>query len=73
MWVIATSDMQEALDVVDYVYFMAGGQVIAKGTPENIRQSSEPFVQQFVNGSPDGPVPFHYQASDYGGDLALAP
>jgi len=70
--VIVTHDVQEALGVVDYAYFMAGGQVIAQGTPDEIRSSAEPFVNQFVNGKLEGPVPFHYPAPDYGADLELA-
>jgi phospholipid/cholesterol/gamma-HCH transport system ATP-binding protein len=70
--IIVTHDVQEALGVVDYVYFMASGRVIAKGTPDEIRASHEPFVNQFVNGRPDGPVPFHYSAPDYRADLELA-
>jgi phospholipid/cholesterol/gamma-HCH transport system ATP-binding protein len=71
--VIVTHDVQEALDVVDYVYFMAAGRVIAQGAPDEIRASPEPFVNQFVNGKPDGPVPFHYPAPDYAADLEVAP
>jgi phospholipid/cholesterol/gamma-HCH transport system ATP-binding protein len=70
--IIVTHDVQEALGVVDYVYFMANGQVITQGTPDEIRSSSEPFVNQFVNGKLEGPVPFHYPAPDYGADLDLA-
>jgi phospholipid/cholesterol/gamma-HCH transport system ATP-binding protein len=68
---IVTHDVQEALGVVDYVYFMAAGRIIAKGTPDEIRQSHEPFVNQFVNGKRDGPVPFQYPAPDYAADLEL--
>jgi phospholipid/cholesterol/gamma-HCH transport system ATP-binding protein len=70
--VIVTHDVQEALDVVDYVHFMAAGRVIARGTPDEIRASPEPFVNQFVNGKPDGPVPFHAAAPEYAADLELA-
>jgi phospholipid/cholesterol/gamma-HCH transport system ATP-binding protein len=70
--IIVTHDVQEALDVVDYVYFMAAGRVIAQGTPDQIRASTEPFVNQFVNGRPDGPVPFHYPAPQYAADLEVA-
>jgi len=70
--IIVTHDVQEALGVVDYVYFMAAGRVIAQGTPDEIRSSSEPFVNQFVNGKSEGPVPFHYPAPDYGADLEPA-
>lgn len=70
--IIVTHDVQEALGVVDYVYFMAAGQVIAQGTPDEIRHSREPFVYQFVNGARDGPVPFHYPAPEYAAELELA-
>jgi phospholipid/cholesterol/gamma-HCH transport system ATP-binding protein len=70
--IIVTHDVQEALGVVDYVYFMAAGRIIAQGTPDEIRSSSEPFVRQFVNGSSEGPVPFHYPAPPYDADLELA-
>jgi phospholipid/cholesterol/gamma-HCH transport system ATP-binding protein len=70
--IIVTHDVQEALGVVDYVYFMAAGRVIAQGTPAEIRSSAEPFVRQFVNGSSEGPVPFHYPAPAYDADLELA-
>ncbi len=69
---IVTHDVQEALGVVDYVYFMAAGRVIARGTPDEIRASDEPFVNQFVNGKSEGPVPFHYPAPEYDTDLELA-
>ena len=69
---IVTHDVQEALGVVDYVYFMAAGRIIAQGTPDEIRESHEPFVNQFVNGKRDGPVPFQYPAPGYAADLELA-
>ncbi len=71
--IIVTHDVQEALGVVDYVYFMAAGRVIAEGRPEDIRKSREPFVNQFVNGSSEGPVPFQYPAPDYAADLQGEP
>ena len=70
--IIVTHDVQEALGVVDYVYFMAAGRIIAQGAPGEIRRSGEPFVRQFVNGSLEGPVPFHYPAPQYADDLELA-
>jgi phospholipid/cholesterol/gamma-HCH transport system ATP-binding protein len=70
--IIVTHDVQEALGVVDYVYFMADGQVIAQGTPDAIRASAEPFVNQFVNGKIEGPVPFHYPAPPLDADLEVA-
>lgn len=70
--IIVTHDVQETLGVVDYVYFMADGQVVWQGTPQAVDGSAEPFVDQFVHGKPDGPVPFHYPGSSFAADLALA-
>ena len=70
--IIVTHDVQETLGVVDYVYFMADGQVVWEGTPQAVDGSAEPFVDQFVHGKPDGPVPFHYPGSAFAADLELA-
>lgn len=69
--IIVTHDVQETLAVVDYVYFVAGGRIVSHGTAEDVRRSSEPFVDQFVHGRPDGPVPFHYAAAPYDADLHM--
>ncbi len=69
--IIVTHDVQESLKIVDYVYFMSEGMVVAQGTPEDIRNSATPFVHQFVWGEMDGPMPFHYPGASYAGDLEL--
>ena len=58
--VVVTHDVYESLKIVDYIYFVSNGQIVAKGTPAEVRSSHEAFVRQFVDGQPDGPVPFHY-------------
>jgi phospholipid/cholesterol/gamma-HCH transport system ATP-binding protein len=67
--IIVTHDVQEALQIVDYVYFMSEGRIVARGTPEQIRASRDAFVHQFVHGESDGPVSFQYPAADYRRDL----
>ena len=67
--IIVTHDIQESLKIVDYIYFVADGRVIAEGSAEEVRASLEPYVHQFVWGEADGPVPFHYPAADYVADL----
>ena len=69
--IIVTHDVQESLKIVDYVYFMADGVVVAQGTPDEIRSSKAPFVHQFVWGQIDGPMPFHYPGASYTADLDL--
>jgi phospholipid/cholesterol/gamma-HCH transport system ATP-binding protein len=68
--IVVTHDVQESLKIVDYVYMVANGTVVAEGTAEEIRNSSLPYVRQFVDGEADGPVPFHYPAGKYS-DLLL--
>ncbi len=62
--VVVTHDVQESLKIVDYVYFIADGVIVAEGTPDEIRASDKPFVHQFVHGEMDGPIPFHYPAAN---------
>ena len=69
--VVVTHDVHESLKMVDYVYFVSEGVIVAHGTPDEMRESDKPFVHQFVYGEMDGPVPFHYPAPPYGADLRL--
>ncbi|MCC6196853.1 MAG: ABC transporter ATP-binding protein [Burkholderiales bacterium] len=68
--VVVTHDVYESLKIVDYLYFVSEGRIIAQGTPEEVRSSADPFVRQFVDGEPDGPVPFHYPAKPYVEELS---
>jgi phospholipid/cholesterol/gamma-HCH transport system ATP-binding protein len=70
--VIVTHDIYESLKIVDYIYFVAEGRSVAQGTPGDVRASSDPFVRQFVDGEPDGPVPFHYPAKALAREFAHA-
>lgn len=68
--IVVTHDVQESLKIVDYVYFVSEGKIVAEGTAEEIRNSKAPYVHQFVWGEADGPVPFHYPAKKtYGEQL----
>ena len=67
--VIVSHDVKEAVSIADYIYVVADGKVIGHGDPESITQSRSAWVQQFMGGLPDGPVPFHYPARDYSDDL----
>lgn len=67
--VVVSHDVKEVLGIADYVYVIADKKVIAEGTPEQLRKSDNPQLIQFINGAPDGPVPFHYPAVDYQQEL----
>ncbi len=67
--VVVTHDVYESLKIVDYMYFVSEGKIIAQGTPAEVRASADAFVRQFIEGAPDGPVPFHYPAPSYRSEL----
>jgi phospholipid/cholesterol/gamma-HCH transport system ATP-binding protein len=67
--VVVTHDVYESLKIVDYLYFVSEGRIVASGTATEVRASMLPFVRQFVDGLPDGPVAFHYPAAPYREEL----
>lgn len=69
--IIVSHDINETLSISDYMVVLADGKVIGHGEPETVINSDNPHVRQFLQGLPDGPVPFHYPAPDYFQDLEL--
>jgi phospholipid/cholesterol/gamma-HCH transport system ATP-binding protein len=69
--IVVTHDVAASFKIVDSVYFLSRGEIVAAGTPKDLTASEEPFVHQFVNADPDGPVRFHYPAAPYRADLGL--
>ena len=67
--IVVSHDVQETAAISDYIYLLSGGKVVGKGTPEELDRSDSEWAQQFLQGLPDGPVPFHYAAEDYARDL----
>jgi phospholipid/cholesterol/gamma-HCH transport system ATP-binding protein len=70
--IMVTHDVQESLIMVDYVYFISDGHVVAEGTPAEIRVSTDPFVSQFIAARAEGPVPYHFPAPGVLADFGLA-
>ena len=69
--VVVTYDVSESLKVVDYVYFIHQGVVVAEGPAKDMLTSADPFVHQFVHAEPDGPVGFQYPSKPYAEELGL--
>jgi len=69
---VVSHDVQECFAIADYAYLMSsGGKVVAHGTSDELRGSSDPEVRQFIRGEPDGPVRFHYPAKPLNEDLGV--
>lgn len=60
--IVVSHDVAETSEIADYIYLISGGRVVGWGTPDELRQSRSPWVRQFLDGLPDGPVQFHYKA-----------
>jgi phospholipid/cholesterol/gamma-HCH transport system ATP-binding protein len=63
--IVVSHDVQELSNIADDSYLLSGGVVAAAGAPAQLRTSDSPAVRQFMTGSPDGPVAFHYPAPDF--------
>ena len=63
--IIVSHDINITLSISDYMYVLADGRVIGHGVPRDVVDSDNLHVRQFLQGLPDGPVPFHYPAPDY--------
>ncbi len=66
---IVSHDIEETASIADYIYLISDGRLIGEGEPDFISQDQSPRVRQFMDGLPDGPVPFHYPAPDFEEEL----
>jgi phospholipid/cholesterol/gamma-HCH transport system ATP-binding protein len=58
--VLITHDVAESFAIADTVYLVGQGALKAHGSPATLGESSDPYVRQFLDGAPDGPVAFDY-------------
>jgi phospholipid/cholesterol/gamma-HCH transport system ATP-binding protein len=71
--IVVSHDVQELATIADDSYLLSGGRIAATGTPAQLSSSENPAVRQFMTGSAEGPVPFHYPAPDYADQLLEEP
>jgi phospholipid/cholesterol/gamma-HCH transport system ATP-binding protein len=69
--IVVTYNVHEALKVADYVYMICDGVVLGQGTSKEIVASEDPYLKQFLNALPDGPVRFHFPGTPLEQDLRL--
>jgi len=72
--IVVSHDLEETFHIADQVIVLANGKIAAQGTPQEVRDSADPLVHQFVNALPEGPVRFHYPAvpveADFSAEVA---
>ena len=69
--IVVTYDVQEALKVADYIYVIGDGAILGQGTSQEVEASQDPYLKQFVNALPDGPVRFHFPGPPLEEDLRI--
>lgn len=67
--ILVSHDIHETISIADHIYLISNGKVVGAGSPENLINSDDEWVRQFMQALPDGPVPFHYPAQTYADDL----
>jgi phospholipid/cholesterol/gamma-HCH transport system ATP-binding protein len=67
--IVVSHDVQELATIADQSYLLSGGSVVASGTPQELARADSETVHQFMTGSAEGPVKFHYPAPDYAAQL----
>jgi phospholipid/cholesterol/gamma-HCH transport system ATP-binding protein len=67
--VVVTHDMTSAFRIGSRMIMLGTGphqgKIIAEGTPDEIRNHSDPMLQQFIRGEADGPIPLKLSKDDY--------
>lgn len=67
--ILVSHDIHETISIADHIYLISNGKVVGAGSPEDLLNSDDAWVRQFMQALPDGPVPFHYPAISYADDL----
>ena len=56
--IIVSHHVHETLPICDQAIVIANGGIVFAGTPAQLQASTDPLVRQFLEGQPDGPIPF---------------
>ena len=63
--VVVSHDMTSAFRIATRMIMLGHGSIVAQGTPDEIRNSSNPEVQQFIHGQADGPIPLNLSQEEH--------
>ena len=67
--VVVTHEMDSAFRIADRMVLLDRGKFIASGTVQEMKDSTDPLVHQFIFGLPDGPLTQRRLAGGYVDDL----
>ncbi len=70
--IFVSHELEQTFEIADHVIVLADGKVVSEGSPDEMRNSTDPMVHQYVNSLPDGPVGFHYPRVPIEEELGIA-
>ena len=70
--IFVSHELEQTFAIADHVIILANGKIATQGTPDQVRQSTDPLVYQYVNALSDGPVRFHYPGPTVADDFGVA-
>ena len=70
--IFVSHELEQTFAIADHVIILANGKIATQGTPDQVRQSTDPLVYQYVNALSDGPVRFHYPGPSVAEDFGVA-
>lgn len=68
---MVSHELESTFHVADHIIVLANGKVALQGSPDDVRQSDNPLIRQYVTASPEGPVRFHYPGPSVEEDFGL--
>ncbi len=69
--IVVSHDIESTFTIADKIIILFHGDIIAEGSPNEIKTSSDPKIVQFVTGAPEGPIPFNKTEKDFIDDILL--
>ena len=69
--ILVAHEFSAVARIADVVHLIAGGKLVASGTPQELTRGESPWTRQFFGGEADGPVPFQYPARAIAADLGF--
>src|SRR5436189_1076376 len=63
--VVVSHDMTSAFRIATRMIMLGHGSIVAEGTPDEMQNSPNPEVQQFIHGRPDGPIPLNLSQEEH--------
>lgn len=66
---VVTHDIEYAFRMADRVIMLYRGRLVASGSPEELRRHPDPVLQQFLQGSAEGPIPMRRSGEEFLADL----